>query len=291
MDSFEVNKILGAILGTLTFTLAISIGATLLFENGKPPAKPGFAIAVPKSGTETAAAAPAKVEPIANRLAKADPKKGEALTKQCQSCHNFEKGQGPKVGPDLYGIVGEDIAKGQGFSFSSALKKLATEKHTWTFGLLDEWLTSPSSVAPGTAMTFAGISRPDQRADVIAYLNQNSAKPEPLPKPEAAPAAPSKANPAPATGNVKAGAEGAAAQQQSKGATATGEPAQSKPGTGPNQPTPAATDNGNGKAQPPAANPATQPAPAGTQPAAPAAATSPNAPKPGSGGMETKPQK
>ncbi|HVV93680.1 MAG TPA: cytochrome c family protein [Hyphomicrobiales bacterium] len=290
MDSFEVNKILGAILGTLTFTLAISIGATLLFENNKPPAKAGFAIAVPKGGTETAAAAP-KVEPIANRLAKADPKKGEALTKQCQSCHNFQEGQGKKVGPDLYGVVGRPIASKADFSYSSAIKKLADKQKTWTFANLDEWLDSPSTDAPGTAMTFAGITRPDQRADVIAYLNQNSAKPLPLPKPEAAPAAPSKANPAPAAGNIKAGAEGAAAEQQSKGAAATGEPFQSKPGTGPNHPAPAATDAGSGKAQPPAANPAaTQPAPAGTQPTAPAA-TQPNQPKPGTGGMETKPQK
>jgi cytochrome c len=264
MDSFEVNKILGAILGTLTFTLAISIGATLIFENNKAPSTAGFQIEVPKTAANGAPAPAAKVEPIADRLAKADPKKGEALTKQCQSRHNFQKGQGPKVGPDLYGIVGEEIAKGQGFSFSSALKKLATEKHTWTFALLDEWLTSPSTVAPGTAMTFAGIDRPQQRADVIAYLNQNSAKPEPLPKPEAAPAAPSKANPAPAAGNIKAGAEGAAASEKAKGANAAGEPFQSKPGTGPNHPAPAATDTGNGKLQPPAANPGTQPAPAGT---------------------------
>jgi cytochrome c len=295
MDSFEVNKILGAVLGTLTFTLAVSIGATLIFEH-KGPATPGFQIEVPKTEAGGAPAAPPKVEPIAVRLAKADPKKGEALTKQCQSCHNFQKGLGPKVGPDLYGIVGEEIAAGQGFSFTAALKKVAAKEHVWTFANLDEWLTSPSTMAPGTAMSFAGISRPQQRADVIAYLNQNSAKPQPLPKPEAEAApAPSKKTDAGAA-DIKAGANAAAGEQKAEGAHATGAPAQAQPakpaGSAAPLPNPA---QDNGKLQPPAPNPATQPAPSGTRPTPPSGTSTPqgaNTPAGGSGGgAATQPTK
>ena len=177
MDSFEVNKILGAVLGTLTFTIALGIGAQLLFET-EAPAKPGFEIAVPKSGGE-AEAAP-KVESIAVRLAKANPKRGESLSAQCAACHNFKEGQGPKVGPDLYGVVGRPIAAQKGFSYSAALKKLAAKEKTWTIDNLNTWITNPQHDAPGTAMTFSGISSEKQRAAVVAFLNQNSDHPEPL---------------------------------------------------------------------------------------------------------------
>jgi cytochrome c len=93
----------------------------------------------------------------------------------------LQEGQGPKIGPDLYNVVGRKIASVSGFNYSSALK---SKNGTWDFNALNAWLTKPSSYAPGTAMTFAGLSNDKQRADVIAYLDTLSSNPVPLPKPQ-----------------------------------------------------------------------------------------------------------
>jgi cytochrome c len=180
MDSFEVNKILGAILGTLTFTLALSIGADMLFS-AHAPEKPGYELPSPAEDAGHGAGAPAaaQAEPIAVRLAKADPAKGEKLTAACHSCHTFEKGGPNKVGPNLYGVVGNHHAHLDSFSYSGPMKEKSGEQ--WTFEALDHFLENPKAAIPGTAMSFIGIKKPDQRADVIAWLNQNSDKPLPLP--------------------------------------------------------------------------------------------------------------
>lgn len=181
MDSFEVNKILGAILGTLTFALALSIGTEMLFATHAPE-KPGYELPSPAedAGAHGAGApAAAQAEPIANRLASADPTKGEGLTKQCVSCHTFEKGGPNKVGPNLHGIVGKNHAHLEGFGYSGAMKAKSGEQ--WTFEALDAFLENPKGAVPGTAMAFLGVKKPDQRANLIAWLNQNSDSPLPLP--------------------------------------------------------------------------------------------------------------
>jgi len=213
MDSFEVNKILGAVLGTLTFTLGLTIVAEMIFESPEP-AKAGYEIVVPEETAGAAAAAAPQVEPIANRLAKADVAKGEALTKQCHSCHTFEKGGPNKVGPNLYGVVGNHHAHKDDFSYSQAMA--AKKGEQWTFDALDKFLTNPREAIPGTAMSFAGIKKPDQRADVIAYLNKNSDNPLPLPPPEAEGAAAAPADGAAPAGG-KAPAEGATAPTPAAG--------------------------------------------------------------------------
>jgi cytochrome c len=184
MDSFEVNKILGAVLGTLTFTLALSIGSGMLFS-AHAPEKPGYELASPAedAGAHGAAQAAAVVEPIAVRLAVADPAKGEAMTKQCASCHTFEKGGANKVGPNLYGVVGNKHAHLDGFSYSAPMK--AKHGEDWSFEALDHFLENPKAAISGTAMAFLGIKKPDQRANLIAWLNQNSDSPLPLPPPPA----------------------------------------------------------------------------------------------------------
>jgi cytochrome c len=117
--------------------------------------------------------------PIDTLLASASAERGAQVAKQCLACHNFEEGQGPKIGPDLYGVVGRKIASVSGFNYSSALK---SKNGTWDFNALNTWLTKPTAYAPGTAMTFAGLSNDKQRADVIAYLDTLSKNPVPLPK-------------------------------------------------------------------------------------------------------------
>jgi len=180
MNSFELNKVLGAILGTCLILLALNIGAGAIFSPEKP-AKPGYAIAVKaETGAKTEAAA--KEVPIADRLAKASVEKGQSAAKQCQACHTFEKGGPNRVGPNLYGIVDEPRGEGRGFNFSSAMKAKGGK---WTYEELDKFLTDPRAYIPGTAMTFAGLKNDQQRADVIDYLHTLADSPAPLPQPTA----------------------------------------------------------------------------------------------------------
>lgn len=180
MNSFELNKVLGAVLGTCLVLLAINIGAHAIFEPEKPE-KPGYMIAVAK--TEGGQQEAKKEEtPLPVRLANASAEKGERTAKQCAACHNFQKGAGAKIGPDLWNVVGRPVAHEQ-FKYSAAMKEKGGE---WTFKALDEFIENPRGDIPGTAMTFAGIKNPQQRADVLAYLRTLADNPVPLPKAEAA---------------------------------------------------------------------------------------------------------
>ena len=129
MDSFELNKILGAVLGTCLILLVTSFAASALFAPNKPE-KPGFEIAVKEEaagGEKAAAAAPS--EPIEKLLQTASVQKGEAAAKKCAACHDFTKGGPNKVGPNLFGIVGDKKGEGRGFNFSAAMK---AKGGTWT---------------------------------------------------------------------------------------------------------------------------------------------------------------
>jgi cytochrome c len=206
MDSFEINKILGAVLGTCLVLLAVHIASGAIFPT-PVPAKPGYVVEVKQEQPAQPGKPAAPQVAFDTVLASANAQHGAQLVKQCEICHNFSKGQGPKVGPDLYGVVGRKIASVEGFNYSSALK---AKTGTWTFDALNTWLTNPRADVPGTNMTFAGVTSDHQRADIIAYLNSNSDHPLPLPKAaQATPAAP--ANPSAAAANPPAAANPAAA--------------------------------------------------------------------------------
>jgi len=194
MNSFELNKVLGAVLGTCLVLLALNIGAHSLFATEKP-AEPGDNIVVGKADAGKPAAKEPEV-PLPVLLAKAEVQKGERVAKQCAACHNFAKGAGAKIGPDLWNVVDRPVAHEQ-FKYSPAMQKKGGK---WTFEALDKFLENPRGDVPGTAMTFAGIKNPEQRADVLAYLRTLADNPVPLPKAEAAakPAAPAPAPAAPA---------------------------------------------------------------------------------------------
>jgi cytochrome c len=185
MDSFELNKFLGALLGTCLVLLAVHIASGAIFAQ-PVPAKPGYVIEVKQEQPAAPSTQPAPAGvPIENLLASASVQEGQETAKECELCHNLGKGQGAKIGPDLYGVVGRKVASEAGFNYSSALKDSAVAKSgdgTWTFDKLNVWLTNPRADVPGTLMTFAGIDSEKQRANVIAYLNSNSDSPLPLPK-------------------------------------------------------------------------------------------------------------
>ena len=249
MNSFELNKLLGALLGTCLVLVAMHIASGAIFAP-QVPAKPGYEIAVKEEQPQSnaAPAAPAE-EPIANVLVSASVQRGAEIAKQCEACHNVQEGQGAKVGPDLYGVVGRKIASVAGFNYTAALK---AKSGAWDFDTLNIWLTKPAAFAPGTAMTFAGLSSEKQRADVIDYLDSLSTSPVPLPKPQNA--------------NAAAPANQAPAPDKSGNAAPSGQapaPANSGNAAPANQP-PAAAQSGNA----PPANPA--PAPAQSGDAAPA---------------------
>ncbi len=181
MDSFETNKIAGAVLGTLTFVMLTSFGGELLFAE-KKTAKAGYELPVAVSASAPVTVAAANVEPINVRLAASDKAKGETTFKQCAACHTPDKGGANKVGPNLWNIV--ERAKGQiaGFGYSAALKAVAAKGEKWDFAALDKFLESPKGYLAGTSMSYAGISNPKTRADVISYLNSIADSPVALPK-------------------------------------------------------------------------------------------------------------
>jgi cytochrome c len=184
MNSFELNKILGAILGTCLIVLSINIAAGAIFAP-KMPAKPGYDIAVPehKPGGEAQPQQPERQQPepqqpIEQLLANADVKRGESAAKKCAACHTFNKGGRPLVGPNLWGVVGRPKASQPGFNYSAALK---AKGGNWTIDDINQFITNPKGMVPGTNMTFAGDSHARERADIIAYLNSLSDSPAPLP--------------------------------------------------------------------------------------------------------------
>ncbi len=204
MDSFELNKILGALLFTCLIVLSLNITAGAVFSPHKP-AKPGYDIAVPEQEAAGPAAGPAEPEqPIATLLAKADPKTGANAVKKCATCHTFNKGEPNRVGPNLWGVVGRDKATVSSFAYSDSLKNKGGK---WTFEDLNAFLLNPKGFAPGTKMSYAGDRRATDRANIIAYLNQQSDNPQPMP--QAAEAAPAQGG---------APAAGAAPQQQAPAA-------------------------------------------------------------------------
>jgi cytochrome c len=211
------NTIAGWVLFAGIVALGSSIVAGEIFHSERPE-KMGYPIeGVAQEGDAGGAAAELPIEAY---LAKADPAKGADVFKKCAACHNAEKGGPNQLGPNLWGVLGEPIGQGKGFAFSDVLAK---KGGTWNWDNLAQWLTSPKAFAPGTKMTFAGLGNPQDRANVIAFLNQHSDAPKPLPAaPAEAAAKPGEApaNGAKAEGNAAAPAEAASNAAQPAAAAA-----------------------------------------------------------------------
>lgn len=200
MDSFEWNKIVGAVLGTLLFITAVRIASEFIFLV-PTPTKPGYIVpGIPAASVEGTAPAQPAEEPLpdfGSVLRTADVAKGKDISQRCQQCHDLSKGGPDKIGPNLWGIVDRSRASRSSYSYSSAM---SSDHAPWTYAALFRYLKSPQEVVPGTKMTFAGLPSAQDRVDLIAYLRTLSDSPAPIPAP--APVAPSKApaagKPAPA---------------------------------------------------------------------------------------------
>jgi cytochrome c len=214
MDSLELNKIVGAILvGGLVALVSGLIAGKLV----APRHATQTAMTVPegKAGAGAAPEQPQKLESVVPLLASADLKAGEASFKKCMSCHTIEKGGPNKVGPNLWGVVGNKHAHKDDFSYSDAIKN---KPGIWDYDALNAWLDSPKTYAPGTKMTFAGIKKTEERANLIAWLRTQSDSPLPLPDQAAIDAA--KAQAAAATESAEKPAGGEAASGATSGTTA-----------------------------------------------------------------------
>ena len=186
------NTIAGWVLGAGIVALGATIVTGEVFHKERPE-KMGYPIEGVEVETEGGAAAE---QPIEFYLAKADPALGEQVFKKCAACHNATKGGANQLGPNLWGAIGKPHGHVPGFAYSDALK---SKPGVWNWDGLNHWLKSPKSYAPGTKMTFAGLSKPEDRANLIAYLNKQSDAPLPLP------AAPAAAAPEEKAAEAKAG--------------------------------------------------------------------------------------
>ena len=241
MDSFELNKLIGAFLGVVFVMFSVSIVSDSIFA-AHGPEKPGYIIEAVEEeaggGEEEAAEVP-----IATLLAAADPAAGEAVFKKCAACHTGDKGGANKVGPNLWGIVNRPVASHEGFSYSGAMQEFSQGGSVvWDYEHLSQFLKAPRSYVKGTAMAFAGIKKPEEEANLIAYLRTLSDNPPPLPE------APAEEAAAPAEGGDAAPAEEAApaAEEPAAGeaAPAEGEAAPAEDAPTAEEPQPTTTDDG-----------------------------------------------
>ena len=190
------------IAGWVLFAGIVALGGTLasgVVFHGERPEKMGYPI---EGVVEEGGGGAEAEQPIEFYLASADPAKGADVFKKCQACHTVDQGGANGLGPNLYDVVGEPIGHVRGFAFGRA-ESLAV----WDWKSMSEWLANPKKYAPGTKMTFAGLSNPEDRANVIAFLNSKSDAPLPMP------AAPVASTPGAAEDKAASEADDAGAQK------------------------------------------------------------------------------
>jgi cytochrome c len=190
MDSFEWNKIAGAVLGTALFVMVVRIASEAIFTV-PPPAKPGYVVeGVVESASAATGPAAAAEEPLpdfATVIPAANVASGQQIAVRCAQCHDWSKGGPNKIGPNLYGIIGRPRASHPGFSYSSAMQK---KGGSWSYEDIFRYLRQPAKFVPGNKMAFAGLPKPQDRINLMAYMRTWADSPPALPPHQAAPAAP-----------------------------------------------------------------------------------------------------
>ena len=179
MDSFEVNKVIAAILMVALLVIGIGKISNVVFHVEKPKT-PGYAVDVELVSSNTSSVAEDIKEEvdIVALMTMGDITSGEKIFKKCAACHSIVKGGKNKIGPALYNVVGRQVAGVGDYKYSKAL---VGYKKSWTFEELNGFLIKPSKWIKGTKMAYAGLRKEKDRASIIKYLNQNSDNPKPLP--------------------------------------------------------------------------------------------------------------
>lgn len=182
MDSFEWNKIFGGILGSLLAIAAIREVAAVAYHH-EAQKELAYSVELPEKPSAGSTEVVEVVVDYGTLLGATDPAAGQRVASRCVSCHNFDKGEPNKIGPNLYGVIGRDIASVEGFQYSKTLQGL---EGVWTFEKMDKFLENPRSWAPGTSMSYGGLKRQNDRMRIIAYLRSQADEMYPLPAPLAA---------------------------------------------------------------------------------------------------------
>ena len=179
MDSFEINKIIAAVLLVALLIIGISKLSNVVFYVEKPE-KPGYTVEIEQVSSTSSTSTKQVEEKIDMTvlMAMGDVMSGEKIFKKCASCHSIIKDGKNKIGPALYNVVGRKVGSVGGYKYSNALAEYEKE---WSFEELNGFLTKPSSYLKGTKMSYAGLRKEADRASIIKYLNQNSDSPKQLP--------------------------------------------------------------------------------------------------------------
>ena len=179
MDSFEINKIIAAVLMVALLVIGIGKLSDVIFHVEKPET-PGYAVEIEQVSTASSSATTAADEKvdIAALMAMGDIASGEKIFKKCAACHSIIKGGKNAIGPALYNVVGRKVGAVEDYKYSKALTAYDKE---WTFEELNGFLIKPAKWIKGTKMAFAGLRKEKDRASVIKYLNENSDSPLTLP--------------------------------------------------------------------------------------------------------------
>lgn len=218
MDSFELNKLIGAFLAVVFVVFSVGIVSDSIFATHAPET-PGYAIEVAEEESGAGAGPVEEGPSIVELLQTADAEAGQSAFRPCAACHTAEEGGANRVGPNLWGIVNRPVATHEGFSYSAGMREFSQGGSvSWDYEHLSEFLKSPRNYVSGTSMAFAGIRNPQQEANLIVYLRTLSNDPAPLPE------APAEDASAPAGDDAAAPAEdsGAAAPAEESETPAEG---------------------------------------------------------------------
>ncbi|MEJ1967520.1 MAG: cytochrome c family protein [Rhizomicrobium sp.] len=196
MDSWQFNKIAGAVLGTLILVLVIKFSTDAIFDVEKPAKEAYHVEGVVETASAGGPAAAPVEEPIPDWgtvLPTADVAGGKAISARCEQCHDISKGGPNKIGPELWDVIGRPRATNPGFSYSSAM---AADHNPWTYDKIFKFVHQPQTYVPGTKMSFAGLRSAQDRINLIAFLRTQEDTPAPIPAPSPAKADASAATPA-----------------------------------------------------------------------------------------------
>ena len=176
MDSFEINKIIAAVLVTVLLVFGIDKISDIIFHVEKPNIQ-GYKVEIKVNNSADQAKAEGQID-ISALLALGDVDTGKKVYKKCAACHSINQDGANKIGPKLYNVVGRTVGSISDYKYSKALTSYGKE---WTFEELNAFLIKPATWIKGNKMGFAGLKKDEDRASVILYLNQNSDSPKTLP--------------------------------------------------------------------------------------------------------------